>query len=510
MVTRIDDDIQIGFAHLPQPGSDASFEIIRQWLRCCDTSHEGKCPPTAKRDSVMPTRVIDVGTEGDHSVRLFETQGARGKWIALSHQWGIADHFCTTPENKVKHMGGIEDESLPATFRDAVKITRALGCRHLWIDSVCIIQGRKGDFSSEAKRMEQVYSGAYCVLATSRKPGHNAGILQDREERDVLALQGQEQSGSFYLSQNIDDFDVHVLKGALNQRGWVLQEHALARRTVYFTDYQMYFECGQGVRSETMSRMTNETASFLGDPNFPQVIMSADKGERILLYQDLYTKYSRLGLSRPADRAVAIGGLEERILAKLNVSGGWGVLDDSQDTRGQNGLLRRSLLWRRGEEVSELSSIPFTKKAGYPDVPSWSWMAYEGGINYIEPDFGATHWEKLRSPWSSAGRNLSYQDDDTHPPALGAKVRDYNAERIDGSQGHFIVLDSPERSKDLITRCVILGQPRSRKFQQKRYVLIVTATTDKDENGKAVYRRAGAGVIPAGCITGDGDNVSIW
>uniref|UniRef100_A0A8H7N4G9 Heterokaryon incompatibility domain-containing protein n=1 Tax=Bionectria ochroleuca TaxID=29856 RepID=A0A8H7N4G9_BIOOC len=308
LVTRIDSDVQVGFARLPQPGSDASFEIIRQWLQSCDNHHGGICPPATRQDSVMPTRVIDVGTERDHSVRLIETRGAQGKWIALSHQWGTSDNFCTTPENKVKHMNGIEDEILPATFRDAVKITRALGRRHLWIDSVCIIQGRKGDFASEAKRMEQVYSGAYCVLATSRSPGHDAGILQDREERDVMALQAQGQSGPFYLSQNIDDFDVHVLKGALNQRGWVLQEHALARRTVYFTDHQMYFECGQGVRCETMSRMTNETASFLGDPDFPQIIMSADKGERILLYQDLYTKYSRLGLSRPTDRAVAIGG----------------------------------------------------------------------------------------------------------------------------------------------------------------------------------------------------------
>ncbi|CAG9942612.1 unnamed protein product [Clonostachys rosea f. rosea IK726] len=398
----------------------------------------------------MPTRVIDVGTERDHSVRLIETRGAQGKWIALSHQWGTSDNFCTTPENKVKHMNGIEDEILPATFRDAVKITRALGRRHLWIDSVCIIQGRKGDFASEAKRMEQVYSGAYCVLATSRSPGHDAGILQDREERDVMALQAQGQSGPFYLSQNIDDFDVHVLKGALNQRGWVLQEHALARRTVYFTDHQMYFECGQGVRCETMSRMTNETASFLGDPDFPQIIMSADKGERILLYQDLYTKYSRLGLSRPTDRAVAIGGLEERILAKLNVSGGWGILDDSLNTEGQNGLLRRSLLWRRGEEVEELSSIPFAKKAGYPGVPTWSWMAYEGGINYIEPDFGATHWEELLSPWSSEGPAPSRQGHGAHPPALVAKVWDYTAEHIADSQGHFIEQESEAKTRDFV------------------------------------------------------------
>ncbi|VUC30666.1 unnamed protein product, partial [Clonostachys rosea] len=412
----------------------------------------------------MPTRVIDVGIEGDHSVHLLETQGAQGSWVALSHQWGTTKRFCTYPEDKVKYMRGIAYEHLPATFKDAVKITRALGCRYLWIDSLCIIQGPGGDFSSEAKRMEQVYSGAYCVLATSRAPGHHAGFLQGREPRDVVALKGKGQSGPFYLSQNFDDFDLHVLKGPLNQRGWVLQEHALARRTIYFTDHQMYFECGQGVRCETMSRIANETASFLGDPNFPKVIMSANKGEKILLYQDFYAKYSRLGLSEPTDRAVAIAGLEERILEKLNVSGGWGVLDDSSATGGQNGLLRRSLLWRRGKEVEAMSPIDFTQKTGYSRVPTWSWMAYKGGIDYIEPEFGATDWGEIQSPWSSSKeRSTSHQSIGTHPLALVAKARDYDDKNTDGIQGHFVVLDSPEQSKHLVKKCVILGKPRSRK-----------------------------------------------
>ncbi|KAF4432350.1 hypothetical protein CFRS1_v013086 [Colletotrichum fructicola] len=33
--------------------------------------------------------------------------------------------------------------------------------------------------------------------------------------------------------------------------------------------------------------MRSELATFLGDPNFPRIIMQAHKGERILMYQDL-------------------------------------------------------------------------------------------------------------------------------------------------------------------------------------------------------------------------------
>lgn len=179
-------------------------------------------------------------------------------WIALSHQWGdrnLPVRLCTTTDNQNTHKEGMSLKQLPRTFADAVKATRKLKCRYLWIDSLCIVQeGRDADFEEQARRMEQVYSDAWCVLAASRDPGHNAGFLGPRHKRSTITLYHDDRP--FYICQAIDSFEDHVLNGALNQRGWVLQEHALARRTVYFTDYQMYFQCGDGVRCETMTKMT--------------------------------------------------------------------------------------------------------------------------------------------------------------------------------------------------------------------------------------------------------------
>jgi hypothetical protein len=58
------------------------------------------------------------------------------------------------------------------------------------------------------------------------------------------------------VCQNIDNFKDHVLNGELNSRGWVLQEHALARRTLFFTEHQTYFECSSGVRCETSTKLS--------------------------------------------------------------------------------------------------------------------------------------------------------------------------------------------------------------------------------------------------------------
>jgi hypothetical protein len=60
---------------------------------------------------------------------------------------------------------------------------------------------------------------------------------------------------TYYVCEAIDDFHCDVDQSELNKRGWVLQERALSRRTVYFTEKQSYWECGGGVRCETMTKM---------------------------------------------------------------------------------------------------------------------------------------------------------------------------------------------------------------------------------------------------------------
>jgi Heterokaryon incompatibility protein (HET) len=181
------------------------------------------------------------------------------RYIALSHPWGSGkenDHFCTTTANIAERLSkGISVDQLPSTFKHAVQVTRALGLQHLWIDSLCIIQGDDGDFTSEAKHMETVFSSAYCVFAASRAKRTSSGFLNERQNRKFVRFEAKSPGQAFYVCEAIDDFQNDVIDGHLNKRGWVLQERALARRTIYFTQNQTYWECGEGVRCETLTRM---------------------------------------------------------------------------------------------------------------------------------------------------------------------------------------------------------------------------------------------------------------
>jgi hypothetical protein len=195
-------------------------------------------------------------------VRLVRASEAnRQEYITLSHCWGNLsveekEAYCTTQENISQRLQGFSVTELPKTFQDAVKVTRGLGILYLWIDSLCIIQyGDNGeDWKSESGRMESVFSQAYCTIAATAAADSNAGFLKRDVNSEHVYI--QDASGNqFYISTDIDDFDDHVGKAKLNTRAWVMQEGVLARRTIHFGAYQTYWECGEGVYCENLSRL---------------------------------------------------------------------------------------------------------------------------------------------------------------------------------------------------------------------------------------------------------------
>lgn len=246
----------MGLSEVPQAGSQAHLKILQHWLNVCDNQHPG-CKPDCKSacNSSLPTRLIDVGSGNHPSIKLYETQpGDNMRYLALSHPWGKPPHFCTFMDNVEVYRHSIEFHNLPATFQDAVTITRGLGVQYLWIDSICIIQGQHGDFAQQAHRMEDVFSQAYCVIAASSVKGQEDGFLHPRRKRHCIQLESSNKA-VMRVGDFVDNFDKYVLKSPLNQRGWVLQERALARRTIYFTAAQTFWECGDGVNCETMTKM---------------------------------------------------------------------------------------------------------------------------------------------------------------------------------------------------------------------------------------------------------------
>jgi hypothetical protein len=209
----------------------------------------------------MPTRVVDV-EDGDIA-RLILTdkdkisQGAH--YVALSHCWGQLSEEqtnkwkTTTSNEKDRRAQGFPVTELPQTFQDAIRVTRELGQRYLWIDSLCIIQDNREDWDTESKKMEVVFRNVYYTIAATSAEDSTKGFLNrpTLEEDSQYVMVPNSSHGKIYICTSINDFDGDVLKGVLNKRAWVLQERALLRRIIHFTKRQTYWECGGGVRCET-------------------------------------------------------------------------------------------------------------------------------------------------------------------------------------------------------------------------------------------------------------------
>ena len=288
----LDNDIQISFPVLPEAESPIRFALLRAWLRWCDKSydcnkhhvesntellarllyvgHPGD--PNYNKHHVesnteLPTRLLYVGHPDDPDynpdiLRLnCATQIDGGKYIALSHCWGelpIEDkkQFCTTQDNIVQRLRGFSISDLPMTFQDAVKVTRELRVPYLWIDSLCIIQyeDNEEDWKHESRRMEKVFSLAYCTIAATSAVNSKAGFLKRNVSTEYIFV--QDASGRrFYVCTGIDDFNNDVEKARLNTRAWVMQERVLSRRTIHFSNNQIYWECGEGVYCENLTKL---------------------------------------------------------------------------------------------------------------------------------------------------------------------------------------------------------------------------------------------------------------
>jgi hypothetical protein len=115
----------------------------------------------------MPTRVIDIGDPNSAvAPRIYITEGRLGSWVTLSHCWGREAHLVTNSDNIARKKLGIPISDLEPTFLDAIYVTRRLGQRYLWIDSLCIIQDSRSDLAQESTRMHYYYRHSLVTISS--------------------------------------------------------------------------------------------------------------------------------------------------------------------------------------------------------------------------------------------------------------------------------------------------------------------------------------------------------
>lgn len=206
-----------------------SQQTIREWIEECDKNHHNCAGRVDK--GFTPTRLLDLNYHKD-LVLVVDTHRnfIQEPYTTLSYCWGSKPFTKLEPHTVNQFMGeGLPITRLPKTMREAIQTTRMLGVRYIWIDSLCIIQGDKGDFEFEASLMLQVYRNSTVNLAASDTTFADGGLYRYRKEEELFDAECQGRPNSKIFGNAIWRivpkvlWDEQVLHTQLNSRGWVFQ-----------------------------------------------------------------------------------------------------------------------------------------------------------------------------------------------------------------------------------------------------------------------------------------------
>ncbi|KAK3303894.1 heterokaryon incompatibility protein-domain-containing protein [Chaetomium strumarium] len=180
--------------------------------------------------------------------------GVTEPYVTLSHCWGDASRQVTlTSENQSRLQRGAPISELPATFREAADVTRYLGYRYIWIDSLCIIKSGEGaaeDWAREVRTMASVYRNCVLNLAASDAQSSADGMFR-RGSPDVVRPLCADIPVPILEGTADCAGESQQIVGRMYKRAWVCQERLLSVRKVHFTRREILWECWSPLASES-------------------------------------------------------------------------------------------------------------------------------------------------------------------------------------------------------------------------------------------------------------------
>lgn len=332
-----------------------------------------------KSPATAPKRLLDVGRV-TAPIRLIDTQGKLFQYVTLSHCWGSGPTLTATKSNWQKLSHNIPFDTLPPLFQDAIIITRQLGLRYIWIDSLCIIQDSVRDWETESSKMGGIYENSYVTISATKSGDGSARCLLDR--RKPVKLDYENTTGKEFAlrarimeSHHPDIREGEPAKpvGPLSTRAWALQESVLSTRILHYTATELLFECKTSYRCEcSPSRKAYPTTPAL----IPKAIAKKVKHHAAIwdAWHRIVEKYSTRDLTVSNDKLPAISGIANKI-------------KDATGSPYLAGLwkhnLASDLLWS-----AALPASPKSKHYALAEyrAPTFSWASLNCPVTYFTPD----------------------------------------------------------------------------------------------------------------------------
>ncbi|KAL8909783.1 MAG: hypothetical protein Q9171_004902 [Xanthocarpia ochracea] len=356
---------------------EVNTNLIRHWVQSCNSQHDACRSPVLKTSRNQNIRLIDVQESRIISATLVE------KYVALSYVWGPATKPSLTREtlSQCSYPGGLKDLMIPRTISDAIQLVKYIGKRHLWVDSMCIVQDDENDKKQQLTIMDSIYTNAEFVLVAAAGGDANAGlpgigntprrISQRIEQIDEIEFMTAQAAVQEVLERSV-----------WKSRGWTFQEVILSRRALVFTENLVYWSCQRNTRREDMvgkpfgvGLHSDETSSL-----WP-LLHTRRTACRTSLYCGLARAFSGRQLKEEKDVIWAFIGILRLQTPGFREGFIWGLpyerLDATLLWSDSSGC--RNVHWRNAyHSVSRKSSLYALS------YPSWSWLSTNQPILFAD------------------------------------------------------------------------------------------------------------------------------
>jgi hypothetical protein len=102
------------------------------------------------------------------------------RYVALSYVWGTSKSSFTVKANLNERMkpGGLTAviDQISAVILDAISLTRDIGERYMWIDSLCIVQDDSTSKQEAISKMDIVYENALMTIIAAADGNADDGL----------------------------------------------------------------------------------------------------------------------------------------------------------------------------------------------------------------------------------------------------------------------------------------------------------------------------------------------
>ncbi|KAK3401445.1 heterokaryon incompatibility protein-domain-containing protein [Sordaria brevicollis] len=356
------------------------MDLMKRCLEYCRENH-AKCKQSASPNTQVlqtaPSRIIDIvdmklvptnpSIEGHVNLQQVE-------YVALSYVWGRDPFFTlqSTNLNTLCKKDAFRDPAikLPQTIIDAIEVTRFLGFRYIWIDSLCIEQDSTEDTVAQIGSMHIIYAQASLTIVAA---------VGDSAQHSILHVDPNQLASKYHTIGRLrfcldrPEFKEVVASSTWATRGWTLQEVTCSDRFIFFTPERTYFSCALGNWNEDLpfdeSIPAEQYQRYLRDedPKGLGLDMAAGSGrdaQASSIYISMVEKLSTRRFTHDNDVLKASLGMYTMYMVD-----GLGMAVAGLPLY----YLGAALMWQPNGLLS---------RRRCEGIPSWSWASWTGPISY--------------------------------------------------------------------------------------------------------------------------------